>query len=161
VPPTLVRLAHRTLERGRWSPRKRYGHPSRTRTGRRCDVGPVRRVSSVTIGPVRPFPPPRCHPGRCSAILDIVGVRDDKIPPRLLLCTLRLPVSCTLETAYGRRPNGKLPHRHPRIRSWTDTGRATTPCQQQDSPGWPSTLQHCAPYRYIVRHDFKPPLLHL
>jgi hypothetical protein len=74
----------------------------RAHPGQRRDVGLVRRVSSVTIGPMRPSPPPRRHPGHYSAIPDAVGVRGDKTPPRLLLCTLQPPVSCTLESAYGR-----------------------------------------------------------
>jgi hypothetical protein len=45
MPPTLVRPARRTLERGRRSPRKGYGRPSRA-PGRCRDVGPVRRISS-------------------------------------------------------------------------------------------------------------------
>jgi hypothetical protein len=35
-------------------------------------------------------------------------------------------MSRTLEPAYGRQPNGKLPHGHPRSRSWAGTGLATT-----------------------------------
>jgi hypothetical protein len=68
VLPTLVRLARRTLERGRRSPQKGDGRLSRARPGRRRDVGPVRHVSSVTISPVRPSPLPRRHPGHCSTI---------------------------------------------------------------------------------------------
>jgi hypothetical protein len=51
---------------------------SRTRTGRRRDVGPVRHVFSVTIGPVRPSPPLRHHPEHYSTIPDAVGTQDDK-----------------------------------------------------------------------------------
>jgi hypothetical protein len=148
VPPTLVRPARDTFEGGWRNPRKGDGRLFRARSGQRRDVGPVGRVSSVTIGPVRPSPPPRRHPGHCTAIPDAVGVRSDKTPPRLLLCTLRPPVGCTLKSAYGRRPNGKLPHRHPRNRSSTDTWHAMTLCQKLDSPGRPSTLQHCASYCY-------------
>jgi hypothetical protein len=148
VPPTLVRPAHRSLEGWRRNPRKEDECLFRASPRQHCDVGPARRVSSVTVGPVRPSPPPRRHLEHCSTIPDTVGVRGDKTPPRLLLCTLRPPVGCTLESAYGRRPNGKFPHRHPRSRSWTDTGHAMTLCQKHDSPGRPSTLQHCASYRY-------------
>jgi hypothetical protein len=145
---TLVRPTHCTLERGRWNPQNGDGHPTRACPGRRRDVEPVRRVPSVTISPVRPSPLPRRHPGHCSAIPDTVGVWDDKMPPRLLLCTLRPPVNRTLESAYRRRPGKKIPHRHPRSRSWMDTGHATTLCQKQDSPGQSSTLQHYAPCHY-------------
>jgi hypothetical protein len=148
VPPTLVRPARRTLEGGRRNPRKGDGRMFRARSGQHRDVGLVKCVSSVTIGPVRPSPPPRRHPGHCSDIPNAVGVRGDKTPPHLLLCTLRPPVDCTLESAYGRRPNRKFPHRHPRSRSRTDTGHAMTLCQKHDSPGQSSTLQHCASYRY-------------
>jgi hypothetical protein len=127
VLPALVRPAHRTLERGRRNPQKGDGCLSHARPGRRRDVRPVRRVRSVTISPVRPSPLPRRHPGHCSTIPDVVGVRDDKTPPCLLLCTLRSPVSRTLKSAYGRRPNGKSPHSHPRSRSWAGIGLATTP----------------------------------
>jgi hypothetical protein len=147
VLPTLVRTERRILERGRRNPRKGDGRLFHARPGQRRDVGPVRRVSSVTIGPVRPSPPPRHHPGHCSAIPDTMGVWGDKTPPRLLLCTLRPPVSPTLKMTYGRRLNERLLH-YPRSRSWTSTGHATSPCRKQDSPGRPSTLRHCAPYRY-------------
>jgi hypothetical protein len=83
----------------------------------RHDVGPVRRVSSVTIGPVRPSPLSQHHPGHCSAISDVVGARGDTTPPRPLLWPLGPPVSCTLESAYGRQSNGKLLRCHPRSRS--------------------------------------------
>ena len=145
APPTLVRPTRRTLERGRRNPRKGDGRLLRACPGPRHDVGPVRRVTSVTVGPARPSPPSRRHPGHCSAIPDAVGVRGDKTPPRPRLCPLRPPVSHTLESAYGRRPHGKLLRRHPRNRSWTDTGHATTLRQKQDSPGRPSTPLHCPP----------------
>jgi hypothetical protein len=148
VLPTLIRPARRTLERGRRNPQKRDRRLSHARPGRHRDVGPVRRVSSVTISPVRPSLLPRCHPGHCSAIPDVVGIQDDKTLPCLLLCALRPPVSRTLESAYRRRPNGKSPHGHPRSRSWTDTGRVVTLCQKQDSPGRPPTPRRCTPYRH-------------
>jgi hypothetical protein len=87
----------------------------------RRDVGPVRHVSSVTIGPVRPPPLPRRHPGHCNTIPDAVGVRHDKTPPHLLLCTLQPPFNRTLKLAYGRRPNGKSPHSYPQSCSWAGT----------------------------------------
>jgi hypothetical protein len=148
VLPTLVRLVRRTLERGRRNPRKGDGRLFRARPGQHRDIRPVRRVSSVTIGPVWQSLPPRRHPGHCSAIPDAVGVRGDKTPPRRLLCTLRPPVIRTLESAYGRQLNKKLLHHHPQSCSWADTGHVTTPCQKQDSPGRPSPLRHCAPYCY-------------
>jgi hypothetical protein len=92
--------------------------------GRRRDIGPVRRVSSVIIGLVWPSPLPRRHHGHCSTIPNAVGVRGDKTPPRLLLCTLRPPVRRSLESAYGRRSNGS-PH--------TATVEAA-PGREQDSP---------------------------
>jgi hypothetical protein len=127
VPPTPVRPARRTLERGRRSPRKGYGHLSRAHAGQHRDVKPVERVSSVTVGSVQPFPSLCHHPVRCSTIPDAVGTRDDKTSPRPLLCILRSSVSCTLESAYERRPNGKLPRSHPRSRAWAATGLAMTP----------------------------------
>jgi hypothetical protein len=118
---TLLRPAHHTLERGRRIPRKGYGRPPRARLGRQCVVGPVRHVSSVIIGPVRPSPLPCCHPRHCSTIPDAVGVRDNKTPPRLLLYALRPPVSHTLESAYGRRLSGEIPPSHAQNCSWTGT----------------------------------------
>jgi hypothetical protein len=148
VLPTLVRPARRTLERRRRNPQRGDGRLSRARPSQRRDVGPVRRVSSVTISLVRPSPLPRRHPGHCSTIPDTEGVQDDQTPPHLLLCTLRPLVNRTPKSVYGRRPGKKLPHGYPRSRSWTDTGHATTLCRKQDSPGRPSTLQHCTPCRY-------------
>jgi hypothetical protein len=145
VSPTLVRLTRRALERGRRNPRRGDGRLLRARPGRRRDVGPIRRVSSVTISPVRSSPPPQHHPGHCSAIPDVVGLRGGKTPPHRLLCPLWPPVGCTLESAYGRRLKGKFQRHHSRSRSWTDTGYAMTLRQRQDSSGRPSTLLHCPP----------------
>jgi hypothetical protein len=148
VLPTLVRAEHHTLERGRRNPRKGDGRLFHSHPGQHRDVGPVRHVSSVTIDPVRPSLPSRRHPEHCNAIPDAVGVQGDKTPPRWLLCALRPPVSCTLESAYGQRLNGRFQHHHPRSCPWTDTGHATTLRQKQDSPGRPSTLCYLAPYRH-------------
>jgi hypothetical protein len=74
VPPSLVRPTRRFLGRGRRSPRRGDGRLSRARPSPRHDVGPVKRVSSVAIGPVQPPPPSRRHLGHCSAIPDAVGV---------------------------------------------------------------------------------------
>jgi hypothetical protein len=91
---------------------------------------------------------PQCHPGHCITISYTVGGRGDKTPPRRLLCSLRPPVSRILELMYRRRLNEKSLHRHPRSRSWTDTGHAMTPRQMQDSPGRSSTPQRCTPCLY-------------
>jgi hypothetical protein len=50
VPPTPVPLPRRPLGRGRWNPRKGYDHLPRIRLGRRREVRPAERVSSVTFG---------------------------------------------------------------------------------------------------------------
>jgi hypothetical protein len=142
MPPTLVRPTRRTLERGRWNPRKGDGRLFHACPGLCRDVRPVGRVSSVIINPVQPSPPSRRHPGHCSAIPDAVGLRSDKTPPRRLLCALRSPVSCTLESAYGRRLNERFQHHHPQSRSWTDTGHAMTLRRKPDSPRRPSTPLH-------------------
>jgi hypothetical protein len=148
MPPTLVRPERRTLEKGRQNPRKGYDRLSRARTGRRRDVGPVRRVSSVVIGLVRPSPPLRHHPDHCSAIPGAVGAQDDKTSPRPPLCDLQPSVSPTLELTHARRPTEKLPRCYPRSHSWMGTGLAMTLRQKQDSPGRPSTLWHCTSYRH-------------
>jgi hypothetical protein len=124
--PLLYSLHVAPLERGRQNPRERYGRQPCTRAGWRRDVGLVERDPSFTSGPVRPSPPLCHYPRHCSAILGDVGARDDKTAPRPPLCIPRPSVSRTLESAYGRRPNGKLPCYYPRSRSWTGTGLATT-----------------------------------
>jgi hypothetical protein len=113
VPPTPVRLHATPLEGGRRNPRKGYGRLPRTRTGWRHDIRLVEHNSSANTGPVRPSPPLYCHPRHCSTIPGAVGAQDDEMLPRALLCILQPSVSRTLEPAYGRRPNGKLPHDHP------------------------------------------------
>jgi hypothetical protein len=143
--PTLVQPTRRTLERGRRNHRKGDGRLFHACPGPRRDVRPVGRVSSVTVGPARPSLPSRLHPGHCSAIPDAVGLRGNKTPPRRLLCALRPPVSCTLESAYGRRLNGGFQHHHPRSHSWADTGHAMTLRRKPDAPGRPSTPLHCPP----------------
>jgi hypothetical protein len=148
VPPTLVRPVWRTLERGRQNPRKGYGRMSRACTGQCCDVEPMRRVSSVATGPVRPSPPLRHHPEHYSTIPDAMGAQDDKTSPRPPLCNLQPSVSPTLELTHARRPKEKFPRCNPRSRSWTDTRLAVAPCQEKNLPGRPSTPWHCTPYRH-------------
>jgi hypothetical protein len=89
--PTLVRAGCRTLNRGRRNPQKGDERLFHARPGRRRDAGLVRCVSSVTIGRVRPSPPPQRHPEHCSAIPYVVGVRGDKTPPRRLAVRLTAP----------------------------------------------------------------------
>jgi hypothetical protein len=115
------------LERERWNPRNRYRRQPRTYARWRRDVRPVEHVSSVTSSPVRPSPPLCHHPGHCITIVGTMEARDDKTPPRPLLCILQPFVSRALESAYGWRSNRKLPHSYPRSHSWTSTGLTTTP----------------------------------
>jgi hypothetical protein len=72
VPPTPIRPAHRTLEKGRQNPQRDDAQLLYARTGRRRDVRPVGVVTSVAIGPVRPSPSPRRRPGHCITIPDTV-----------------------------------------------------------------------------------------
>jgi hypothetical protein len=72
VLPTPVRSVHRTLEKGRWKPRRDDARLLRARTGRRRKVRPVGAVTSVAIGPVRSSLSPRRHSGHCITIPDAV-----------------------------------------------------------------------------------------
>jgi hypothetical protein len=163
--PLLYRLHVAPLETGWWNPRKGYNHLPRAHPGRRRDVRPAEHVSSVTSGPVRPSPPLCRHPWRCSIIPDTVGAWDDGTLPRLPLCSLQSSVSPTLEPAYGRRPNEKLPRRYPRSRSWTSTRLAMTPARSeilQDNHQLHDVVRHAAICSTrAMRHDCKPPLLGL
>jgi hypothetical protein len=135
------------LEGGRRNPQKGYGRLPRARTGRRHDIGLVEHISCANSGPVRPSSPLYCHPGHCSTIPGAVGAQDDETLPRPLLCILQPSVSCTIEPAYGRRPNGKLPHDNPRSRSWAGTGLATMPDGSkigQDDHQLHGTVRHAA-----------------
>jgi hypothetical protein len=109
-------------------PRKRTAEPSKgggggrllhARTGLCRDVRLVGAVTSVAIGPVRPSPPPRRHPGHCIPVPDAVEAYGDRTPPLQPLCLVR-PTStapsslhvdgprtdnlyaATLEAAHGR-----------------------------------------------------------
>jgi hypothetical protein len=148
VPPTPIWSTRRTLERGRRSPRREDGRLLHARTGLRRDVGPAGPVTSVAIGPVRLSPPSPTPSQALHHHPQHYGGRGDKTLPRRLLCAPRPPVSRTLEPMYGRRPNGRPLQRHPRSRSWTDTGHAMTPRQMQDSPGRSSTPQRFTPCLY-------------
>jgi hypothetical protein len=121
-------------------PRKRTAEPSKGDGRLLCaHKGPCRgvgHVPAVTVSPVRPS-------GHCIAIPDAVGACGDGTSPCPLLCLVRPPASGTLESARGRPPNKRPLHRHPRSRSWTDTGRAMKSRQKQDSPGRLSTPRHC------------------
>jgi hypothetical protein len=145
--------ATRSRTDGTPHPRKRTTEPSK----RRQTTMPHPRNDNVVTSGRRdrslPSPSALCghprypqrHPGHCITITNTVGGRGDKTPPRRLLCALRPLVSRTLEPMYRRQPNGRPLNRHPRSRSWTDTGHATTPRQIQDLPGRPSTPWHCTP----------------
>jgi hypothetical protein len=89
VPPTLVRPAHCTLEKGRQSPRREDAQLLHDCMGRRCDDRPAGTVASVTIGPVRPSPPSRRHPDHRIAIPNAVEACGDRTPPRRPLCLIR------------------------------------------------------------------------
>jgi hypothetical protein len=145
VPPTPVRPAHHTLEKGRRNHRREDARLLRARTGQRRDVRPVGTVTSVAISPVRPSPPPRCHPGHCITIPNAVEACCEGTPPRQPLCLVRPYVNGTLKASRGQ-PSNEQPLRHPpRGHSWTRIGHATTPRQKRDSPGQPSTPWHCTP----------------
>jgi hypothetical protein len=137
-------------------PQKRTVEPSK---GRRTTTPRPHKDNTVMSRPRDRSPPspsimcdhphrPQHHPGHCITIPNTVGGRGDKTPPRRLLCAPWPPVNRTLESMYGRRPNRRSLQRHPRSRSWTDTGHAMTPCQMQDSPGRPSTPRRCTPCLY-------------
>jgi hypothetical protein len=143
VPPTLVWLTCRALERGQRNPRRGNERLFHTCPGLRRDVRPAGPVTSVAVGPVRPSPQSGHHPGHCIAIPDVVEARGDKTLPHLLICPVRPPVSGTLESVCGRPPNERPLHRHPRSRSWTNTGHNMTSRRKQDSLGRPSTPRHC------------------
>jgi hypothetical protein len=140
-PPTPVRLAPRALEKGRRKPQRENTQLLCTCAGWRRDVRPVGAVTSVAIGPVRPSWPLNHHTRRC-------GTCGDKTPPRQPVYLVRPPVNGTHEPARGRRPDERPLHHHPRSRSCTGTGRATTPHQKWDSPGQPSTPCHCTSCLY-------------
>jgi hypothetical protein len=81
---------------GALRPRKRTVEPSKgdehlfhARTGPCRDVRSVRRVPSVTIGPVQASPPSRRHPRHCGAIPDAVRStgRRDAATPAAVPCT--------------------------------------------------------------------------
>jgi hypothetical protein len=93
------------LERGRWYPRKRYGHQLHTRPGRRHNVRPAGRVFSITSGPARPSPPLCRHPRHCRVIPNTVETQVDRTSSRTPLCRLRSSVSQALKLAYGQRSN--------------------------------------------------------
>jgi hypothetical protein len=145
VPPTLVRLMRRALEIGRRNPRRGDGRLFHACPGLRRDVRPAGPVTSVAVGPVRPSPPSRHHPGHCIAIPDAMEARGDGTSPRPLLCLVRPPLSGTLESACGRPPNERPLHHHSRSHSWMDTGHAMTSRQKRDSPGRPFTPRQCTP----------------
>jgi hypothetical protein len=137
-------------------PRKRTAEPSkrrRTTTQRPC------RDNVVTSGRWDRSPPspsalcdhprgPRRHPGHCITIPDAVEACGDRTPPRQQLYPRTASCHGTLESSHGRPPNRRHLHRHPQSRSWTRTGHAMMPRQEQDSPGRPSTPRRCTPRLY-------------
>jgi hypothetical protein len=163
--PLLYGLHIEPLERGWRNPRKRHERQPCTRAGRRRDVAPVERVSSITFGPVRPSPPLCHHLGHCCTILGAVGARDDETLPRSLLCIYGIP---SAEPSSQRMNDDRTGSPHA-------TTLEAAPRQVQDSPRRRSgarfarttvnsvTLYAMPPYVALrtVRHDCKPPPLGL
>jgi hypothetical protein len=110
IPLTPVRQAHRTLEKGRWNPRRDDARLLCARTRRRRDVRPAGGVTSVAISPVRPSPPSQRHPGHCITIPDAVEhaatghCHADHCALYGLMSTAPSP--------HGR-PSNEQPQRHP------------------------------------------------
>jgi hypothetical protein len=127
VPPTFVRLTRRALEGGTAEPSNGGECFFYDYTGLHRDVRPAGTVFSVAISPMRPSPPLQRHAGHCDDIPDAVEAREDGTSPRPPLCLVRPPVDGTLEPARGRRPDSQPLRHHPRSRSCTGTGLATTP----------------------------------
>jgi hypothetical protein len=73
------------------------------------------------------------------------------MPSRLPLYLVRATVNGPLDPSWSRL--GQPLRLYSRSRSYSGTGRATTPRLEQDSPGRPSTLWHCSPYRYTCRNS--------
>jgi hypothetical protein len=169
VLPTLVRPARRTLERGWQSPRKGDGRLSRARLGRCRVVGPVRRVSSITISPVRPSPLPHCHHWHYSAIPSAVGVRGDKTPPRTATtpAALRPPAFCQPDPRDDARTTTREeaptpPPSKPLLDGYRERHDAL-PETRFARTAINSITLHTIPLHVIrtVRHDCKPPPLGL
>jgi hypothetical protein len=149
VPPTLVRLTRRALEGGPATPSNIFymliqNHP--VTSGRR-DRSPCRSQPCAAIPATAA---PRRTLWRC---LSAVGTHGDKTPPQRPLCHVRASRQRHPRIGPPRRPVNQLLRRSPRSRSCTSTRRTTTPQLERDSPGRPSTPQHCSPYRYMYRNS--------
>jgi hypothetical protein len=94
--------------------------------------------------------PRHCNttPGTVTTSPTLLKRTGDRTSPRPPLYLVQPPVDTTLEPARGRQPDSQPLHHYPRSRSCTGTGLATTPQQERDSPGQPSTPWHCTPYLY-------------
>jgi hypothetical protein len=153
VPPIFVRLTRRALKGGTAEPSNGGECFFYDYTGLHRDVRTVGTVFSIAISPVRPSPPLQHHIGHCDDIPDAVEAREDGTSPRPPLCLAWPPVDSTLEPAHGRRPISQPLRHHPRSRSCTSTGLATTPKQERDSPGRSSTPRHCSPCLYTSENS--------
>jgi hypothetical protein len=128
VPPTPVRPAHRTLEKGQRNPRRYDAQLLCARTGRRRDVRTAGTVFSVAISPVRPSLPLQCHFNATSATA----------PPCLTLCKHaatghRHASHCTLYGPVSMAPSN--PHADgPRTSSLYATPLEAAPGDAQDAP---------------------------
>jgi hypothetical protein len=143
VPPTPVRLTRRALEGGGST----LEYLLRAYTGPRRDVRLAGWVIPIAVNPVRPTPPLPHHAGHCGDIPALSGRTGTSHRHNSHCTTYGLS-----STAPSNRPTTASVNRplrcRPRSRSCTGIGRATTLQQERDSPGRPSTLQHCSPYLY-------------
>jgi hypothetical protein len=108
VPPTPVRPAHYTLEKGRRNPRRDDARLLCARTGRCRDIKLVGAVTSVAIGPVQPSPHRNAIPATASPYPTLWNMRrQDSATPATVPCT----ASC---------------QRHPQVLARTAPERATS-----------------------------------
>jgi hypothetical protein len=149
-------------------PRKRTAEPSkgderlfRAHTGPRRDVGPVRRVSYVAIGPVQPSPPSRCHPRHCSAHprrCGSAGRQAAAAPaavPRTASRQLHPRVS-TRETTEQKNP--MLPHSKPLLGGYRARHSAPTEVRFTRTAVYSTALYATPPHvGRIVRYACKLP----
>jgi hypothetical protein len=130
------------LERGQRNPQKGYERLPCARTGRRCDIGLVERVSSANSGPVWPFRALQHHPRRCGS----PGRQDIATPAAVRAPALRQPNSQTdVQTMTKQEAPISLPSKSLLDKHMT---RHDAP-QKRDSSGRPSTPCRCTPYRYM------------
>jgi hypothetical protein len=122
-----------------------------------CDYAGSNHDAGPAVAPSPSLSTPCGHPRHCRATLHTATTTPTLLSTRgrdaATPATAPRTGHCQRPLEPARSRSGQPLRLYPRSCSCSGTGRATTLQLEQDSPGRPSTLRHCSPYRNTYRNS--------